>query len=121
MGVLDIKPGFESLSVKDLLEARALYHNHLMGKPNMVGTAIGLYLMRDDVPAAEPSVPRPPPRPEERRLDNASVRPESWPCVLAFVEEWLVPDAFGGEGKLRPDDMVPSRLYMPDGRRSRRR
>ncbi len=118
MDLLDAGEVFASLSVKDLLEARDLYHNHLTGKPNVVGTAIGYYLMRDvDTTgrSAEPSG-RPTPRSEERRLDNAFVRTESSPCVLAFVTEWLAPDRFGGAGKYRPDDAVPTRLYMPDGR-----
>ena len=34
---------FSSLSLKDLIEARDLYHFHLMDKANVVGTAIGLY------------------------------------------------------------------------------
>jgi hypothetical protein len=38
------------LSVKDLLEARNTYHYHLMNKPNVVGTAIGLYLIRKSDP-----------------------------------------------------------------------
>ena len=37
---------FSSLSLKDLIEARDLYHFHLIGKANVVGTAIGLYLVR---------------------------------------------------------------------------
>jgi hypothetical protein len=35
---------FESLSIKDLLLARNVYHYHLMNKANVVGTAIGRYL-----------------------------------------------------------------------------
>ena len=39
---------FSSLSLKDLIEARDLYHFHLMSKANVVGTAVGLYLIRDE-------------------------------------------------------------------------
>lgn len=39
---------FSSLSLKDLIEAGDLYHFHLMSKANVVGTAVGLYLIRDD-------------------------------------------------------------------------
>ena len=38
---------FSSLSLKDLIEARDLYHFHLMNKANVIGTAVGLYLIRD--------------------------------------------------------------------------
>ena len=38
---------FRSLSPKDLLEARETYHWHLMNKANVVGTAVGAYLIRD--------------------------------------------------------------------------
>ena len=109
--------GFESLSVRDLLEARDLYHNHLLGKPNVVGTAIGLYLIRDaDEAARRAGRPHDIDHSAERRLDNARVQDYSWPCVLAFVREWLRPDQFGGQGQHRPDRAVPTRLYMPDGR-----
>ena len=37
---------FHSLSLADLLRARDLYHFHLMNKANVVGTAVGLYLIR---------------------------------------------------------------------------
>ena len=39
---------FSSLSLKDLIEARDLYHFHLMSKANVVGTAVGLYLIRNE-------------------------------------------------------------------------
>lgn len=122
MDVLDVGEGYESLSVKDLLDARDLYHNHLLGKRNVVGTAIGLYLIRDEDHAApgpdagDHAAAAGPHRATERRLDNARVRPYSWPCVLAFVTQWLAPDEFGGDGGLPPDAAVPTRLYMPDGR-----
>ena len=38
---------FSSLSLKDLIEARDVYHFHLMNKANAIGTAVGLYLIRD--------------------------------------------------------------------------
>src|SRR6478736_5089486 len=39
---------FASLSIRDLLEARDLYHFHLLNKANVIGTAIGRYLIRDE-------------------------------------------------------------------------
>ena len=117
--VLVVGSGYESLSVRDLLEARDLYHNHLTGKPNVIGTAIGLYL-QDDADRAAASQDhagrRAPPRTTPRRLEQAQEQPDSWPCVLAFVAEWVPPDGFGGAAKRRPDDAVPTRLFMPDGR-----
>ena len=35
---------FSHLSVKDLLEARDLFHAHLISKQNVVATAIGRYV-----------------------------------------------------------------------------
>ena len=48
MNVLQQGSNFRSLAIRDLLEARDLYHFHLMNKANVVGTAIGLYLIRDE-------------------------------------------------------------------------
>jgi hypothetical protein len=45
-GTKDDDFDFASLSLKDLIEARDLYHFHLMNKANVVGTAVGLYLIR---------------------------------------------------------------------------
>ena len=39
---------FTSLSLKDLLEARDLYHFHLVNRQNVIGTAVGRYLYRKD-------------------------------------------------------------------------
>jgi hypothetical protein len=41
---------FTSLSLKDLLQARDLFHYHLMNKKNVVATAVGLYRIRHDDP-----------------------------------------------------------------------
>ena len=53
--ILGMQNNFKSLSIKDLLEARDLYHYHLLNKKNVVGTAIGLYLIRhtDPTPGQE--------------------------------------------------------------------
>ncbi len=113
---LNTQPGFNSLSVKDLLDARDLYHNHLLGKPHVVGTAIGLYLIRDADHAARMAGAPMPDYGAERRLDNAHEQDYSWPCILAFVTTWMAPDQFGGGDRMRPDFAIPARLYMPDGR-----
>ncbi len=101
---------FHSLSLKDLLDAREAYHWHLMNKANVVGTAVGAYLIRDSeekgAHAAEP-----------RTFANARVRDTSWPCVLVLVRDWVEASGFGGaDGKFAPQDMVPKMLFMPDGR-----
>ncbi len=111
---------FNMLSLQDLLEARDLYHVHLMHKQNVIATALGRYLIRKEESW-----------PTERRsaggnvrlvrgkrtIDNSEVRPYSWPCVLVFVEQWVERDQFGNtEGKVLPEEMVPKAIYMPDGR-----
>src|SRR4051794_15190132 len=48
MTVLDLSYNFASLSVRDLLDARDTYHYHLLSKANVIGTAVGLYLIRKD-------------------------------------------------------------------------
>lgn len=121
--ILGVERNFAALSSRDLLEARDLYHWHLIHKPNVVGTAIGLYLIRTSDPwpdqkrsdSTETKAQRQAPK-EERTLANSEVRDYSWPCVLVFVERWQVPADFGGSARLNPDDMVPKTLYMPDGR-----
>lgn len=94
---------FNALSVKDLLEARDLYHVHLMNKENVIATAIGRYRIRKN-------------KSEPRRIDNSQVLDYSWPCVLVFVDKWADEADFGTKSKYHPDQMVPRALYMPDGR-----
>lgn len=121
--VLATQNNFRSLSVKDLLEARNNYHYHLLNKPNVVGTAIGLYLIRKQ--EAEPPVRgAAPPRKEGdapkpkgvRTFANSEVRSYSWPCVLVLVDRWEDDTAFAANNPLKPEDMVPKTLYLPDGR-----
>src|SRR5262245_53520168 len=118
--ILGTKFNFRSLSVKDLMEARELYHNHLLNKANVVGTAIGLYLIRKDEPYPEEERKRRrskrPTKPRDlgaRTFENSEVREYSWPCVLALVRNWVKESDFGSRaGKLPPDQMVPKTLYM---------
>ena len=107
---------FSNLSVLDLIEARDLFHVHLMNKKNVVATAIGKYRIR-----------KADPRPEDpkfktitskknrgtRTLANSEVRNYSWPCVLVFVKEWLEYNYFS---KGEYQDFIPKNIYMPDGR-----
>ena len=116
--VLGSEANFRALSVKDLLEARDLYHYHLINKPNVVGTAIGLYLIRKTDPPPGREGHREEGRPKtERTLGNSEVRDYSWPCVLAFVRKWVhESDVHAQSGELHPEEMVPKTLYLPDGR-----
>jgi len=106
---------FRSLSLKDLLDARDTYHWHLMNKANVVGTAVGAYLIRDaDADAGKAGSKA---RRQPRTFGNSSVRDISWPCVLVLVRDWVEASGFGGaDGKFAPQDMVPKTLFMPDGR-----
>lgn len=122
--LLATQQNFRALSVKDLLQARDLYHYHLLNKPNVVGTAIGLYLIRKHdhmTPSEERAHCLRTGQTQlikgERTLQNSTVRDYSWPCVLAFVREWLSASDFGTDGaRYKPEEMIPKTLYMPDGR-----
>jgi hypothetical protein len=112
-----------ALSVKDLLEARDLYHNHLLHKANVVGTAIGLYFRRSKDPKSYINMsPADRKRDEERskgerNFENSGVTDSSWPCVLVFVSKWIRRSDFGtGKRKVNPRHVIPPALYMPDGR-----
>jgi hypothetical protein len=107
---------FGSLSIADLLAARDQYHFHLMNKANVVGTAIGRYLIRDKEEWQQ-AHGHPKPLTTARTLDTAHVRDYSWPCVLVFVSEWVPETRFrAGSKKTPPSKIVPNILYMPDGR-----
>ncbi len=115
---------FASLSLHDLLEARELFHVHLMKKRNVVATAVGRHLFRTGDPppkkdawrggvateSGEPPAPKTP-----RRLDDTEVRRYSWPCVLVFVTRWHDATDFG-QGELQTSDFIPPSIYLPDGR-----
>lgn len=107
---------YQTLTLADLFAARDAYQVHLARLPNVVGTALGLYLERADE-AAEGLTPqarrdRPATGRDPRTLANSSVQPHSWPCVLIFVSAWLTPRQI----RTAPDAMVPRELYLPDGR-----
>lgn len=105
---------FSALSLKDLIEARDLYHFHLMSKANVVGTAVGSYLIRDTDPK-DGSPPKDGAK-VPRTFGAAHVRSYSWPCVLVLVREWLTVDEFGPKGKAEPWQIIPKTLFLPDGR-----
>jgi hypothetical protein len=107
---------FQSLGIRDLLDARDQFHVHLAHKPNVFSTAIGRYLVRDtDRDAHEAGSGQVDDRArkaKERTLLNSKVRPWSWPCILVFVKRWQTLE----ELIKHPEDVVPPFIYMPDGR-----
>jgi hypothetical protein len=107
MPVDDRSRQFSALSLIDLLRARDQFHVHLMHKNNVVGTAVGRYLVRDDS-TKRPKLPR--------TLGNSSVRDYSWPCVLVFVSEWIDEDDFGPGRNALYTDFIPKTIYIEDGR-----
>jgi len=103
---------FSQLSMKDLVEARDLFHAHLINKKNVVATAVGRYLIRktdfDDLGVFRSSGDKSP-----RTLQNSIVANISWPCILVFVSQWQdEKDLIGNDNT----DIVPKTIYMPDGR-----
>jgi hypothetical protein len=108
---------FESLSVRDLLEARDAYHVHLMNYPHVVATAVGRYRIRteDSWPEPDGTVKRKGTGP--RTLGNSEVRPYSWPAILVFVDKWVDVDEFGKGKRYDPSQMVPRTLFLPNGRK----
>jgi hypothetical protein len=104
---------FLALSIRDLIEARDLFHVHLANLEHVVATAIGRYLIRDQDPdAKDPERKAEPGTSGPRTLENSSVRPWSWPCILVFVSEW----SDNAEICRDPSQLVPPRVYLPDGR-----
>lgn len=105
MGYLDDEKRYQSLSIRDILDARDAYHVFLMRKKNVIGTAIGKYRPRKTgVDKKEP-----------KTLENTELRSYSWPCVMVFVENWIAEEKFGKRGASN-DDYLPQRLYLADGR-----
>src|SRR6185503_18702248 len=51
-----------------------------------------------------------------RTFANSQVRDYSWPCILVLVRDWVDESEFGRAGKPKPSEIVPKRLYLPDGR-----
>ena len=104
---------FKNLSIADVIEARDVFHVHLMHKANVVATAVGRYLIRDSdmkdgFYQPDKSFPRKP-----RRLDNSRVYDFSWSCVLVFVDEWQDESSLIHQ---EADNLIPKSIYMPDGR-----
>jgi len=104
---------FHSLSLRDLLEARDLYHLHLTERKGVLATAVGRYLIRqkDSWPNQRPVVKHSGPK----TLSNVHIRPYSWPCVLVFVEKWVSEHELKRSG-YKATDVLPNALHMPNGK-----
>ncbi len=101
---------FSMLNLADLLLARERNHVELIRKKHVVGTAVGSYLIRKK----EPFKPIDPTRRGQRgprTLGNSEVRDYSWPCLLAFVDEWKA------EEELDWQDRVPPAVYLDERRK----
>lgn len=119
MSVLELSYDYSSLSLKDLIEARDTFHYHLLSKANVIGTAVGRYLIRHDEawPRRQGEGKSPPAQKSyARTLFNSEVRDYSWPCILAFVREWEPESAFGKGGRYDAAKIVPKTLFLSDGR-----
>jgi hypothetical protein len=107
------EPDYSALSIKDLLEARETYHLYLSNLGNVVGTAVGKYLIRRaDPDATDASKVRERNKGIARTLANTTVKDWSWPCILVFVDRWLSWE----ELRNNPEKAIPKHLYLPDGR-----
>ena len=87
ISVLEQHTQFNNLSVRDLLEARDLFHVHLMNKENVVGTALGRYRIRnEDLDDNDKIISRPKDyeHKDGRSLSNSRVVDQSWPCNSCF-------------------------------------
>lgn len=107
---------FSSLSLRDLLHARNLYHLHLMNKKNVVATAVGFYRIRIEEPWPSKNKRQPDVKKFKskiRTLENSEVRPYSWPAILVFVEKWEKEKELA---HINPGDIVPKILFLPDGK-----
>lgn len=115
--VLSADRDFNDLSLTDLLQARDLFHVHLLNKKNVIATAIGRYRIRktDPFPWQKKyhQVVSANNRPA-RTLENSEVRPYSWPCILVFVKEWMKDEELRQFENM--SEIVPKNIYMPDGR-----
>src|SRR5689334_9082711 len=111
--ILDNCENFSALSIKDLLTARDRYHDLLLGKKNVVATAIGLYRIRKNNKwpthksrSLKKTVYG------KRTLFNSEVRPYSWPCIYVFVSQWESESDLAKS----PADLLPKMLYLEGGR-----
>jgi hypothetical protein len=103
---------FASLGLVDLIQARDLYHVQLANLPNVIGTAVGRYLLRGDDPRLKNPAAAQPAKKGPRMIDDVAIASWSWPAVIVFVDQWQETSDF----QKSPQDYIPPRLYLPDGR-----
>jgi len=110
-----LNPAFDypSLSLAELIGARDLYHLHLTKRKGAIATAVGCYLIRkgDSWPGDAHKVKGR----GVKNFETAEVRPYSWPCILVFVEKWVDESDMKAQG-YGVHDLIPDRLFMPDGK-----
>jgi hypothetical protein len=102
---------YSHLSLRDLVEARDMFHAHLINKRNVVATAVGRYLIRNTDLDAHGHFKGS--SGGKRTLSNSLVVDISWPCILVFVKEWEDEKTLVGRDT---NDLIPKTIYMPDGR-----
>jgi hypothetical protein len=90
---------------------------HLLSQRHVVATAVGATSCasrrcRRDPSPLEERLELAPGRRDPRTLENSLVAEWSWPCVIVFVDHWMDADEIAAD----PDEMVPRRLYLPDGK-----
>lgn len=95
---------FRTLSIRDLLEARSLYHAHLVGlDEHVLGTALGLKRSRRGRGGA-------------KTFENTDIDDTAYPCIYVFVWAWRDEAEFRGDRTLL-SRYIPPVLYLPDGRK----
>ena len=120
--VLSSQFNFTLLSLKDLIEARDLFHVHLMNKANVLATAVGKYLIRfEDIdPKTNKILPEekrlPPAKRSQRTLFNSTILKESWPCILVYIDTWVNQGELTTKFSEDLTQIIPKCIYMPDGR-----
>ena len=106
---------FNHLSVKDLVEARDMFHAHLINKKNVVATAVGRYLIRKN-DLDENGKYKSGKEKKPRTLENSIVVDISWPCILVFVDTWQNEEELIRNESGNITNIIPKTIYMPDGR-----
>ncbi len=102
---------FERPSLNYLIEARDLFHYHLMNKKNVIATGIGRYLIRQ--PNDNDTHKIRSGNKGKRTLQNSKMTELSWPCIIVFVNNWEPEEDLANDGE---SDVVPKDAYMPDGK-----
>ncbi|HTJ51898.1 MAG TPA: hypothetical protein VL443_20700 [Cyclobacteriaceae bacterium] len=103
---------YSKLTLRDLLEAREQSHNSFINKRNVIGTAVGRYLIRladiDKNGQYKPNSIK-----KVRTLENSVVTDFSWNCILVFVNSWEEEENLKEKN---PTDVVPKFIQLRDGR-----